>query len=81
MHDVSPKARAMNRVRILITLFIVVLLATVSLGWVWTGNHQPPRLRAASHTVLGIAALAGVFALGKIWRSDTPAPSVRRGQS
>jgi tellurite resistance protein TehA-like permease len=51
-----------------ITLFILVLLGTVVLGWMWTNTHQPPPLRTASHTVLGIAALAGFFAVAKIWR-------------
>jgi hypothetical protein len=60
----------MTRVRITITMFIVILLTVVSLGWVWTNSHQPPPLRTASHTVLAIAAAAGVFALTRIWRQD-----------
>lgn len=60
--------RIRNQVRMAITLFILVLLATVVLGWMWTNTHQPPPLRTASHTVLGIAALAGFFAVAKIWR-------------
>jgi len=42
---------------------------TVTLGWIWTTAHQPPPLRTASHLVLGVAALAGIFALAKIWRA------------
>jgi hypothetical protein len=45
-----------------------VLLAIVTAGWSWTQAHQPPPLRAASHVVLGMAALAGVFGLTRIWR-------------
>ena len=49
-----------------ITGFVTLLLVIVSLGWVWTARHQPPPLRTASHVVLTIAALAGVFAVAKI---------------
>jgi hypothetical protein len=68
----------MNTVRILITMFILALLAIVVLGWVWTGSHQPPPLRTASHAVLGLSALAGLFALAKIWRRDPPRVSPKR---
>jgi hypothetical protein len=54
-------------VRIGITGFVLVLLATVSLGWIWTTAHQPPPLRTASHVVLALSASAGVFAIYKIW--------------
>lgn len=57
-------------VRLGITCFVVILLSVVTLGWMWTGSHQPPPLRTASHVVLGIAAAAGIFALAKIWRRD-----------
>ena len=53
-----------------ITGFVTVLLIIVALGWAWTTRHQPPPLRTASHIVLTIAALAGVFAVAKIWRDD-----------
>jgi hypothetical protein len=62
----------MKAVRIGITTFVAALLTIVTLGWSWTNSHQPPPLRTASHIVLGIAALAGVFALVKIWRRDAP---------
>jgi membrane protein YdbS with pleckstrin-like domain len=73
--NVSYRQRAMNRVRIVITMFVLALLTIVILGWVWTTGHQPPPARTASHAVLAVAACAGVFALVKIWRPD---PS-RRG--
>ena len=50
-----------------ITGFVAVLLTIVALGWVWTASHQPPALRTASHVVLTIAGLAGVFAVVKVW--------------
>ena len=67
----------MTAVRITITMFIAALLTIVALGWMWTNSHQPPALRNASHVVLAIAALAGVFALTRIWRSDA-APATAR---
>lgn len=68
----NRKDRIRNRVRAAITVFVVLLLIIVGLGWVWTTGHQPPALRQASHVVLAVAALAGVFGLTRIWRSDTP---------
>ena len=62
--------RVMTAVRIGITCFVLILLSVVTLGWMWTGSHQPPPLRTASHVVLGIAAAAGIFTLVKIWRRD-----------
>jgi hypothetical protein len=62
----------MNGVRIAITAFILILLAIVALGWVWTGSHQPPPQKMASHVVLAVAALAGILALVRIWRNAPP---------
>ena len=59
---------AFNGVRIAITLFVLVLLVIVTLGWRWTASHQPPPQRTASHVVLAISAFGGLFALGRIWR-------------
>jgi hypothetical protein len=59
---------AFNGVRTAITLFVLVLLVVVTLGWRWTASHQPPPQRTASHVVLAISAVGGVFALWKIWR-------------
>lgn len=63
------------RVRVGITMFLLALLTLVTLGWRWTASHQPPPLRAASHTVLALAGIAGVFALVRVWRRDPPALS------
>jgi len=60
-----------------ITGFVALLLITVTLGWNWTTSHQPPPLRRASHVVLAIAALAGVFAVTKIWRGGAQHSRVR----
>ena len=56
--------------RVLITLFVLLLLTIVAMGWVWNTGHQKPPLRTASYVVLGIAASAGILALTRIWRSD-----------
>ncbi len=66
--------RVRTLVRTAITAFILILLTIVALGWGWTASHQPPNLRAASHTVLAIAGLAGIFALTRIWRSEPSGP-------
>jgi membrane protein YdbS with pleckstrin-like domain len=66
----SRRTRVMRLVRVAITAFVVLLLAVVTMGWIWTGSHQPPPLRTASHVVLSIAAFAGIFALATIWRPD-----------
>jgi len=60
----------MTLVRVGITGFVLILLSVVALGWIWTGSHQPPPLRTASHVVLGLAAFSGIFALARIWRRD-----------
>lgn len=70
MIETSRKTRAMLVVRVAITSFVVVLMAIVTMGWIWTGSHQPPPLRTASHVVLSIAAFAGLFALAMIWRPN-----------
>jgi hypothetical protein len=62
--------RAMTAVRVGITCFVLILLSVVTLGWIWTGSHQPPPLRTASHVVLGLAGAAGIFAIARIWRRD-----------
>ena len=64
--------RARNGVRIGISAFVLVLLATIVLGLVWTSRHQAPPLRTASHLVLSLAGAAGIFALSRIWRTEAP---------
>ena len=73
----ESRARAINVVRILITFFILVLLTIVSLGWMWTTSHQTTGQQTASHIVLTVAALAGVFAIARIWRPDRPDPGTK----
>ena len=66
------------RVRLAITSFMLVLLVIVTMGLVWTANHQPPAARMASHIVLGVAGLSGIFALVRIWRPRHSGSALRR---
>jgi membrane protein YdbS with pleckstrin-like domain len=66
----SRRDRIRHSVRLAISAFVLLLFIIVSLGWLWTTRHQPPALRLASHVVLSIAALAGLFALTRIWRDE-----------
>jgi hypothetical protein len=65
-----PRERAMNAVRIVISLFILVLIGVSVVGWVWTGHHQSASESEASRVVLTLAALAGVAGLVALWRID-----------
>jgi hypothetical protein len=62
----------MNAVRILISLFLLVLIAVASTGWIWTGRHQPAAQSAASRVVLSLCVLAGIAGLTALWRRRTP---------
>lgn len=59
----------MNAIRIVISLFVGVLIATAVLGWAWTSAHQTPTQAQASHVVLGLAMLAGIIGVIAIWRA------------
>ena len=68
--ETPRRTRAMQLVRVVITFFVVLLLTIVTMAWIWTATHQPPPLRTASHVVLAMSAVAGIFALARIWRPD-----------
>ena len=57
----------MNLIRTAISVFIVMLLIAAAAGWRWTAGHQSARLGLASHIVLALSAMAGVFGLILIW--------------
>jgi hypothetical protein len=59
----------MNRVRIVISLFIAILIAVSVTGWIWTGRHQPAPQAMASRVVLTLGIVAGIVALATIWRA------------
>ena len=58
----------MNLVRVVISLFILILIGVSVVGWVWTGVHQPPSQHDASRIVLTLGILAGVVGLVALWR-------------
>lgn len=60
--------RAITGVRIVVSLFVALIIAAAVVGWVWTGQHQPPAGAMASRIVLSLGALSGVVALVTIWR-------------
>ena len=61
----------MNAVRLLISLFIVVLIAIAATGWIWTGSHQPAAQAFASRAVLTLSILAGLGGLTLLWRTTS----------
>ena len=58
----------MTAIRLVASLFILVLIGLAAMGWVWTGAHQPPDQAVAARTVLVLAALSGVGGLIALWR-------------
>jgi hypothetical protein len=56
-----------NAVRVAISLFIVLLIAVASTGWIWSGNNQPPAQATASRVVLTLCILAGLVGLVAMW--------------
>lgn len=59
----------MNTIRIAISLFILILVATFAAGWIWTGAHQQSSQSAASHIVLALGIAASLAGLTAIWRA------------
>ena len=55
-------------VRLVISLFVLLLIGVSSVGWVWTGAHQAAPLATASRVVLTLGILAGIVGLGALWR-------------
>jgi MYXO-CTERM domain-containing protein len=58
----------MNAIRILLSLFMVVLIGVATTGWIWVGGHQPGSESAASRVVLSVCILAGLVGLAALWR-------------
>lgn len=76
MRPLDGAARIMFVIRTLISAFILLLLWSALAGWGWTAVHQPAAQAAASHVVLGLAAMAGLWGLFAIWR---PTPDRSQG--
>lgn len=62
----------MNAIRLVISIFLVVLIGVATTGWIWTGRHQSAAQSVASRAVLTLCILAGVAGLSILWRRRTP---------
>jgi hypothetical protein len=58
----------MHTIRLLLSLFIVVLIVLAVLGWSWMGTHQSGAAALAGRFVLVLTAAAGVVGLAAVWR-------------
>jgi hypothetical protein len=58
---------AQNVFRLVITGFIVVLIAIASTGWLWVGSHQSPPQALASRVVLTLGVVAGLIGVRAVW--------------
>ncbi|HEY9156159.1 MAG TPA: hypothetical protein VIM69_13570 [Opitutaceae bacterium] len=56
----------MNKVRAILTVFLLAVLSSALLGWVWVG-HLPSVKMQAARVVLTLAALAALSAITLIW--------------
>jgi hypothetical protein len=57
-------------VRLVISLFVLLVIGVSSVGWVWTGAHQTAPQATASRVVLTLGILAGIVGLGALWRHN-----------
>ena len=62
----------MYGVRVGISIFIVVIIAVLVQGWIWTSTHQASSQAIASHLVLTLAIAGSVVGLGALWRRRKP---------
>jgi hypothetical protein len=58
----------MTTIRLLISGFLVILIAVATTGWIWVGSHQPAAGATASRVVLTVCIAAGLVGLGVLWR-------------
>ncbi len=56
----------MNGVRAVLSVFLLIVLTLAVLGWRWSGDLPPPKLRGA-RVALALTGLASCVALGVIW--------------
>ena len=57
----------MNIIRIVISMFLLVLIGVSSSGWLWAGSHQAAAQAIASRVVLTLCILAGIVGLVALW--------------
>lgn len=58
----------MTLVRLSISAFILVIVALLVQGWLWTATHQTPSQATASHVVLAGGILGSIAGLAALWR-------------
>ena len=59
---------AVSALRLAISAFILVIVAVLIRGWIWTGAHQTASQALASHVVLGAGILGSIVGLAALWR-------------
>ena len=61
---VSP----MTLIRVVMSIFVLLLISVSLAGWIWTGAHQSPPQANASRLVLTLGMVGGIVGLLAIWR-------------
>jgi membrane protein YdbS with pleckstrin-like domain len=61
----------MTAVRLVISAFVLLLVAVSVAGLYWTGHHQPAAQAIASGIVLSVSLIAAVVGLALMWRQPT----------
>jgi len=56
----------MNKVRMIMTVFLLAVFSSVLLGWSWVAVLPPAKMQSA-RIVLTLAGLAALLALTVIW--------------
>ena len=59
---------ARNLIRLGISMFLIVVIAIATTGWIWTGRHQSPSQSLASRVVLTASIVAALGGLSALWR-------------
>lgn len=67
METTGIDVSAVTVVRVVITGFVLVLIAIASTGWLWVGGHQAPAQALASRIVLTLSVVAGLVGMKAIW--------------
>ena len=67
------KGPAMNVVRSLMSVFLLILLALSVAGWNWAGGQPSPQAEGARF-VLVLCGLTAVGSLWLLWTAKLPAP-------
>jgi hypothetical protein len=56
----------MNKVRSIMTVFLLAVLSSALLGWYWVGNLPAAKMQGA-RVVLTLASLAALLAITILW--------------